>query len=362
MPLKPHPDQDTRSVTSFDGTRIVYARTGSGPPLVQAGRWVGHLEAEWTSPVRRSFLLELGRRNTFYRYDSRGCGISQREVTDLSLDAQVRDLEAVVDAARLRRFPLLGMSGGGAVAITYAARHPERVSHLITLGAAVRGVLKRNATPKQIDEAMILRNVIQVGWNDQENPALRLGYGSRFMPDASIENLHAWTELQRVTAAPEIAILHRKELDQLDVTDELARVCCPTLIAHCRGDLCVPYSEGEFMAGRLPRARFVPLDGRNHIILENDVAWAQFFAELRAFIPTGPVRDEPSTTALTPRDLQLLELLAQGLDNGQIAARLDRAEQTVKNNITRLFDKLGIQTRPQAIVWARSSGFGRRTS
>lgn len=359
MPLEPDPTQEIRSATSFDGTRIAYARTGSGPPLVQAGRWVGHLEAEWTSPVRRSFLLELGRRNTFYRYDSRGCGISQREVADLSFDAQVRDLEAVVDATGLRRFPLLGMSGGGAVAITYAARHPDRVSHLVTLGSAARGVLKRNA-PRQLNEAMVLLKVIEVGW-DQENPAFRQTYTSQFMPDASIENIRAWTELQRMTASAETAIRHREELDRLDVTDELDRIRCPMLIAHCRGDLRVPYSEGEFMSGRRPGARFVPLDGRNHIIMENDVAWAQFFAELRAFIPTGPVRDEPSSTALTPRDLEVLELLAQGLDNAQIAARLDRAEQTVKNNISRLFDKLGVQTRPQAIVWARSSGFGRRT-
>jgi pimeloyl-ACP methyl ester carboxylesterase/DNA-binding CsgD family transcriptional regulator len=357
--VTPNPTQDIRFAASFDGTRIAYARTGIGPPLVQAGRWVGHLEFEWNSPVRRSFLLELGRANTFYRYDSRGCGMSERDVADLSLEAQLRDFETVVDAAGLWRFPLLGMSGGGAVAITYAARHPERVSHLVTLGAAARGVLKRDSTPRQVEEAMVLLKVIEVGW-DQENSAFRQTYTSQFMPDASIEHMRAWNELQRMTTSPETAVRHREEIHRWDVVEDLQRIRCPMLIMHCRGDARVPFSEAEFMAGRLPSARFVPLEGRNHIIMEHDLAWTQFFTELRAFIPSGQTLNEPSAAALTLRERQILELVAHGLDNAQIAARLGRAEQTIKNNITQLFDKLGMHTRPQAIVWARTAGFGSR--
>src|ERR1700759_834975 len=117
--------QKLRFCTSSDGVRIAYATSGTGPPLVKAANWLSHLEYEWQSPIWRHWIEGLSRRHTYVRYDTRGCGLSDREPPEVSFEAWVRDLEAVVDALKLERFPLLGLSQGGAIAVAYAVRHPE---------------------------------------------------------------------------------------------------------------------------------------------------------------------------------------------------------------------------------------------
>src|SRR5215207_6915981 len=137
--------QDVRFCTAPDGTRIAVASIGTGAPLVRAAHWLSHVEHDLESPVWRPWLRELSQRHRYVRYDQRGCGLSDRTLSGLSLDAWVGDLEAVVDHLGLTRFPLIGMSQGGAVAIAYARRHPEKVSHLVLVGAYARGAMRRAA-------------------------------------------------------------------------------------------------------------------------------------------------------------------------------------------------------------------------
>jgi pimeloyl-ACP methyl ester carboxylesterase len=292
------------------------------------------------------------------RYDQRGCGLSDRDAEDLSLEAMVADLESVVDAAGLGRFSLVGASQGGAVAIAYAARHPERVSALLIHGGYARGVLRRGLSPGEREEARMMVELIRLGWG-RENPAYRQLFTSLMIPDSTPEEAASFNELERTSTSPELAARLVASFGPIDVTSLAPLVRCPTLVTHARQDARVPFEEGRLVASLIPGARFVPLDGRNHVLLAREPAFRQFFAELHAFLAEGESasRSRAAFPDLTPREREILELLAHGLDNETIGARLDLSEKTVRNNITRIFDKLGVATRPQAIVKAREAGF-----
>lgn len=345
--------QQIRFCHSTDGTQLAYALSGEGAPLVKVANFLTHLEYDWRSPVVQPFLLELGRGRTLLRYDPRGCGLSDRNVQDLSLDKWVADLEAVVDAAGIGRFPLFAHSQGGAIGIAYAARHPERVSHLVLLGGWARHVMKRNLTPAQVEEMRMLVKLAGMGWG-RENPAYRQVFTSLLIPDSSPEQAASYNELERMCTSAECAAGIFSSVGKLDVVDVAAQVRCPTLILHAQGDASVPYEEGRFIAGLIPGSRFVLLQGRNHILLPHEAAWKQFFDELRAFLGAG-IRG----FGVSDREGEVLELIARGHDNAQIAARLQLSEKTVRNHITSIFEKLQVESRAQAIVRAREAGFGR---
>ena len=276
-------DQEIRFCISQDGVKLAYARVGNGPPLVKAANWLSHLEYEWQSPVWRHWIEGLSRHHTLIRYDERGCGLSDWNVGELSLEAWVSDLEAVVDAAGLERFPLLGISQGGAIAITYAVRHPEKVSHLILYGAYTRGKLRRNLSPAQEEEIMTLIQLIKVGWG-KENPVFRQVYTSLFMPEGTPEQ-HAWfNELQRVSSTPETAARIVTGFGEIDVRQLATAVSAPTLILHATGDARVPFDEGRLAASLIPGARFVPLESKNHLLIETEPAWGQFLEEVEGFL------------------------------------------------------------------------------
>ncbi len=283
-------DQHIRFCTADDGVRLAYATVGEGPPLVKAANWLGHLQYEWQSPVWRHWLRELSRNHTLVRYDERGCGLSDWEVKDISLEAWVRDLEIVVDALELERFPLLGLSQGGPVAVAYAVRHPERVSHLILYGTYDIGWGRRPeaSTGMQWEG---LATLIRHGWA-QDNPAFRQVFTALFIPDGTPEQARWFDDLQRVTTSPEIAERFEWACSQIDVCDLLPQVQAPTLVLHARGDATVPFSAGQRLAEALPDARFVPLEGNNHVLLEHEPAWPRFLAEVRAFlgVDTAPRR------------------------------------------------------------------------
>lgn len=343
--------QQLRFVTAADGTRIAVASIGAGPPLVRAAHWLSHVEHDLASPVWRPWLAALAREHTYIRYDQRGCGLSDADVSDFSLDAWVGDLEAVADGLGLERFPLLGMSQGGAVAIAYAVRHPERVSQLVLVGAYARGALRRAASAAERLEADTLIDLIRIGWG-RDNPAFRQVFTNLFIPGGSPAQHQWWSELERLTASPENAARTLAAFHAVDVAALAARVRVPTLVMHSRGDARVPFDEGRTLAALIPQARFVPIDSRNHVLLDDEPAWAPFLAELRAFIgPGAPAAMDDS--ALTPSEREVLALLAQGLDNRTIAQRLGKAEKTVRNQVSAVFDKLGVRTRAEAIVRAR---------
>src|SRR6185503_5397115 len=339
---------------SFDGTRIAYATAGEGPPLVKAPHWLTHLEYEWQSPIWRRWIASLAQGRTLVRMDERGCGLSDRGVREFSLAHYVNDLEAVIDAAGPERFALFGHSQGGAIALEYAARHPERVSHLVLLGTYARGRLKR--LPQRREESEAQLKLVEVGWGG-DDPSYRQFFASQFMPGATLEQLRLMSELQRVSSSPEDAVRILRSFYEIDVSESLPRISCPTLVLHARGDLRVGFEEGRSVAAAIPDARFVPLESDNHILLEHEPAFARFFGELDAFLPGK----RASFPVLTARESEILEHIARGLDNAQIAARLALSEKTVRNHITHIFDEIGVESRAQAIVLARERGLGRES-
>lgn len=349
--------QQIRFCTSHDGVRIAYARSGQGPTVVKAANWLSHLEFDLESPVWSHMLVELSRSHTLLRYDERGCGLSDREVADLSFDAWLRDLETVVDAAGVERFPLLGISQGASIAVAYAVKHPERVSHLVLHGGYARGRLKRAVNPQQCEEAETMIKLAELGWG-QQNPAFRQFFTTQFIPGGTAEQHHWFNELERVSTSPTNAARFMREFADIDVVELLPRVACPTIVLHASRDARVPFDEGRLIAGLIPGARFVPLESDNHLLLESEPAWPRWLEEVRAFLPaTGDVTD-PLFANLTPRERDLLELIAQGRDNAQVAAHLGLSEKTVRNHITSIFAKLEVENRSQAIVLARKAGFG----
>ncbi|HWI35316.1 MAG TPA: alpha/beta fold hydrolase [Burkholderiales bacterium] len=350
--------QEIRFCKGAGGVNLGYALSGSGAPLVKVANFLTHLEYDWRSPVVQPFLIELGRGRRLVRYDPRGCGLSDHQADDLSLDTWVGDLEAVVDAARLERFPLFAHSQGAAIGIAYAARHPERVSHLVLLGGWARPVMKRSLSPAQIEEMRTLVKLAGIGWG-KENPAYRQVFTSLLIPDSSPEQAASFNELERMCTSAECAAKIFSSVGKLDVADLAPRVQCPTLVLHARGDASVPFEEGRLIAGMIPNSRFGLLEGRNHILLPHEKAWQQFFDELRAFLPGASPGAAAPFSQLSEREAQVLELIARGLDNAQIAVRLEVSEKTVRNHITRVFEKLQVESRAQAIVKARDAGMGR---
>ncbi|RPH65460.1 MAG: alpha/beta fold hydrolase [Burkholderiales bacterium] len=353
--------QQIRFCTADDGARIAYATIGAGPPVVRAAHWLSHLEFDWKSPIWRPWLTEFARGRTLVRYDERACGLSDWQVGEISFEAWLADLEAVVSAAGLARFALFGMSQGAAVAIAYAVRHPQRVSHLVLVGGFARGRFHRGQ-PQLADEVRLELDLMRIGWG-RENPAFRRHFTSQFLPDGSLEQIRWFDDLQRVSASAENAARILETGSQVDVVDLLTQVRVPTLVLHAREDARIPFEEGRLMASAIPGARFVPLESRNHVLLDTDPAWPRFWQELRSFLGTGEVaagdRAAPAFPTLTAREQQVLELLARGLANEEIAERLGIAAKTVRNQVSAIFDKLQVSTRAQAIVSAREAGLGR---
>jgi pimeloyl-ACP methyl ester carboxylesterase/DNA-binding CsgD family transcriptional regulator len=350
-------NQQIRFCKSFDGTRIAYAVSGNGPALLKAPHWLTHLEYEWQSPIWRPWIEALSREYTLIRMDERGCGLSDRSVEDISFAAFVRDLEAVAEAAGFDRYALFGHSQGGAVAIEYAVRNPARVSHLALLGAYLRGSLRRATRPDDEAEIKAQLKLVELGWG-REDASYRQMFASQFMPGGSLEQLRSMSELQKMSSSAENAARIMRTAFELQVRASAPQVRCPTLVMHARGDVRVPLDEGRLAASEIPGARFVMLDTVNHILLDHEPAFRQFFDELRAFIV--PPKAGNAFAQLTLREGEVLERIAQGLDNGEIAAQLGMSEKTVRNHITHIFDKLGVQNRSQAIVLARDKGMGHR--
>lgn len=282
--------QEIRFCTTPDKVRIAYALIGKGPPLVKAANYLSHLEFDWQSPIWRHWLEGLSLDNTLLKYDERGCGLSDWSVPDFSFDAWVRDLESVVDAAGIEEFPLFGLSQGGAVAIEYAARHPERVTKLMLCGAYARGWGKRgSANVNEERRAMI--TLIRHGWG-RDDPTVRQVFTSRFIPDGTLEQMRWFNDLQRISCSPENAVKFQETFGEIDVTGRLSEIKAPTLVFHCRGDVSVPFEEGRLLASNIPNARLITLKSNDHILLEDDPAWHTFLTEVRRFLG----KTEPAQT------------------------------------------------------------------
>ncbi|MFT4084591.1 MAG: alpha/beta fold hydrolase [Nocardioides sp.] len=277
-------DQEVRYCVAPDGTHVAYACAGTGPPLVKAANWLTHLEVEWSSPIWTHWLHELARDHRLVRYDERGCGLSDWDTAAFDVDSWVADLELVVAAAGVEgAFPLLGISQGGAVAIAYAVRHPERVSRLVLVGAYVRGRLVRAASPEEREEAALDLELGKVAWRRDED-TFRQVFASQFLPDATPDLWRAFNDLQRATTSTENVVRFLEVFAHIDVTALAPRVRCPTLVVHARGDLRVPRAQAQEIAGLVPDSRLVTLESRNHILTATEPAWPGFLEEVRRFL------------------------------------------------------------------------------
>jgi pimeloyl-ACP methyl ester carboxylesterase/DNA-binding CsgD family transcriptional regulator len=348
--------QSIRLTKSADGTAIAWAEAGTGLSLVKASNWLTHLEHELESPVWRHWIRFFADHYRFVRYDERGCGMSDRDVAELSLDRSVDDLEAVVTAAKPREpFILLGISQGGAAAIRFAVAHPDKVSRLILYGAYAQGRAMQN--DRAVEEAQRARIALtRSGWG-QNNPVYRQLFTSRFIPGATDEQIRWFNELCKITATPEMAARIMEFRLGIDVTAVLPLVSVPTLVLHVRSDEAISPAQGRLLAARIPGATLVELDSRNHILLEGEPAWGRFKDEVLAFtgqLATG--QDDALFASLSPREREILVRISTGCTNIEIGRQLFISEKTVRNHVTRIFEKLGVSSRAQAIVLAKDRG------
>src|SRR5262245_48417253 len=267
-----------------DGVRLAYAIAGRGPPLVKTANWMNHCEYDWEDgSIARHFFMGLARDFTLLRYDARGNGMSDWDVDDVSLDAWVSDLETVVDAAGLERFPLLGMSQGCAISVAFAVRHPERVTHLILYGGFARGAYRRAKNELELQKAKALATLIRTGWGE-ETPVFRQLFSTLFMPGGTPEQMQKFAERQRKTTTPECAYRYFEVTRNLDVSELLPQVSVPTLVMHKRDDQVQPFEAGRELAAGIPGARFVALQGQNHFPLQQDPATERMLEEIRLFV------------------------------------------------------------------------------
>ncbi len=276
--------QDIRYCRASDGVRLAYAKVGTGPPLLKSAHWLGHLEYDWELPIFRHFLLGLASAFALTRFDARGNGLSDWDVGEVSLDAWVTDMETVADAAGLDKFPLLGFSQGCGVSIAFAARHPERISHLILYGAFATGAHKNpNVSAADRERFAAMKTLMKLGWGADE-PTFRQLFTSVMMPEATKEQIDAFNELQRLSASAESAVRYIETVSDFDVRPLLGQIKAPTLVMHARDDRRVPIASGREIAAGIPGARFVTLPGKNHILLEQDPGGPILLDEVRRFL------------------------------------------------------------------------------
>lgn len=275
--------QEIKFCSTSEGVNIAYSAVGKGPSIVKAANWLNHLELDWSSPVWSHWLSEFTRGLQLVRYDQRGTGLSDRKVTDLSLDAFVDDLHTVVEALKLDRFPVLAISQGGPVAIAYAIKYPEKVSHLVIYGSFATGWKKSNLSGREVEKREAQLALIKQGW-DSKNPAIRQLFTTTCLPNGTAEEHNSFNELQLQSVSGKNAAAIFEALGEIDVFDRLPEVSMPTLVLHSKDDALVPFEEGRRMASHIPNARFVPLESPNHLLLQHEPAWTEFVSEVNNFL------------------------------------------------------------------------------
>ena len=351
--------QELRFCRSADGAQIAYAVHGEGPALVADACWLSHLQYDWQSPVWRHYLHDWGSYASVIRFDERGHGLSDRNVTDHSLEARVADLEAVIDAAGPERFVLLAMAQGGPVAITYAARHPERIAGLIFYGSYASA--SRDETPDDLELQEAFDKLVRVGWARPESEFRRV-FTSMMIPGGTEEQRTWLDELQRVSVDTETAIVSRRQRRLADAVDLLPQLTAPTLVIHSLRDRMNDFGQARHLASNIDGARLTALDSDNHIVLEDEPAWPVLSREIRQFVlevsTTGPADGPAGSTAaperpapavgadrLSEREVEVLTLASRGLDNDGIAAELVLSPRTVERHLQNSYAKLGVSGR-----------------
>jgi pimeloyl-ACP methyl ester carboxylesterase/DNA-binding CsgD family transcriptional regulator len=318
--------------------------------------WLSNLDYQWQSTAWRPWLTFLEARGLLIRYDPRGCGLSDRDITDLSFDSWVRDVDAVLDASGQESVALVGICQGGAVAIRYAAQRPERVERLVLYGTYARGRDRRDDLPLEPEKAKVMLEMLELGWADADSAFMR-AFATQFQPDGAIEHLESWCRLQRQATSARNAVALTRIMFDIDVRGDARNIRCPVLVAHASDDAVVPLEEGRLLAREIPDAKFLTLDSRNHFMLPKERAWLELVEALDGFLPRVDAEDELAGL-LSLREQQVLRAVAEGLDNREIGAALEISEKTVRNHVSGILSKLGVPTRAKAIVRAIRAGIG----
>jgi pimeloyl-ACP methyl ester carboxylesterase/DNA-binding CsgD family transcriptional regulator len=346
-------DETIRFCRSRDGTRIAFATLGTGPPLLWVGHFARHLEHDHDSPVWRHWLATLSKSHTLIRYDLRGCGLSDREVTDFSIARQCEDFDAVVEAAAIGRFAFLGTAGNVAPGIRYAVRFPDRVSHLVLYACHTRGLDVRPRTKSDLEEANLRLDVFRLGWGKFRSPFGQF-ISAVHLPQAQKLYFDAFSQLASLATSPQNASSLIRSYRSLDLRADLATLRRPTLVIHCRQDPIVPFEEGRIAASIIKGGRLVPLSSGNHILQADEIAWKVFEEVVQGFLAsdTGrlPIID---LSSLTKREREIAVLVQQGLANAEIAAALNANEKTIRNHVSAILGKLGMKTRLKVVASSR---------
>ncbi|MES2688567.1 MAG: alpha/beta fold hydrolase [Pseudomonadota bacterium] len=343
--------QDIRFCTSADGVKIASTTTGTGMPVVRAGTWLSHLECDARHQEPQAYIRALSRGFSYVRYDSRGCGLSDRTVPSLTFEDGVNDLEAVIASRGLTKFALLGMSMGAATSIAYAVRHPEKVSHLILFSGFASSVFSTpNVSQKAIDEAELVIKSAEVGWNSPKSIFRKL-FVAQLLGNATPEQQRELEERMQLSMTPEMATAYLRNNFSLNVRDLCAQVKVPTLVFHCRKDEMIGFEQGRKMASLIPDARFVALEAQGHILLSTEPAMQVFEAELKAFLGNA----EPAPQ-LTPRQTEILQAVAHGRTDKEVAKALNLSPRTVEMHMSGAIKALNCATRAEAVHRAGALG------
>jgi pimeloyl-ACP methyl ester carboxylesterase/DNA-binding CsgD family transcriptional regulator len=343
--------QDIRFCTSADGIKIATTSTGTGTPLLRAGTWLSHLDCDVRHEEPQAYIRALSRGYTYLRYDSRGCGLSDRKVPSLTFEDSIHDLEAVVAAHGLKRFALFGLSMGAATSIAYAVRHPEQVSHLILMSGFATSVFSTpNVSQRAIDEAELVIKSAELGWNSTKSVFRKL-FVAQLLGNPTPEQQRELEERMQLSMTPEMAVAYLRNNFSINVRDLCAQVNVPTVVFHCRKDEMIGFEQGRKMASLIPGARFVALEAQGHILLSTEPAMQVFEAELAAFLgATDP------TLQLTPRQVEVLQAVARGKTDKEVAKTLGLSPRTVEMHVSGAIKTLGCATRAEAVHRAGTLG------
>lgn len=337
-----------RYTRASDGVTIAYQVVGQGPPVV----WLPSLSdlvSLWRVPLLREAYGQLARLMTLVLYDGRGTGSSDRRIDpeDFGIEAHLRDLEAVLDAARLGPVALLGYYHSVSTAIAFAARRPRRVTRMVLFGGAAR--LRHALSPVQ---TQALLSLVDQDWDLFADSAARawLGWSAgdsgRLLADAL-----------RAAATPAVAKAWFAAAESIDVTECLPRVAAPTLVLHRQGDRQIPVEVSRQLAAALPAGRLTELPGAFPTLfqedLRGDVDLVTGFLTGGRLPSAGAARPEHG---LTTRELEVLRQLAAGDSNAEIARTLGITVHTVERHAANLYRKIGARGRADATAYALRHG------